>query len=57
MGWDWIGKLTRQRHIDMHEANVVPMRAGSFSREKALYGAMIVACATCHADPRRVTVG
>lgn len=33
----------------------VPMRAGSFSREKALYGAMMVACATCHAEPRRVT--
>jgi len=22
LGLDWIGKLTRQRHIDMHEANV-----------------------------------
>jgi len=33
----------------------VPIRAGSFSREKALYGAMIVACATCHAEPKRVT--
>lgn len=33
----------------------VPIRAGSFSREKALYGAMMVACATCHAEPKRVT--
>lgn len=31
------------------------MRAGSFSRENALYGAMIVACATCQAEPNRVT--
>lgn len=22
IGLDWIGKLTRQRHVDMHEANV-----------------------------------
>lgn len=31
------------------------MRAGSFSREKALYGAIIVVCATCHAEPNLVT--
>lgn len=34
----------------------VPMRAGNFSREKALYGAIIVVCATCHAEPSLVTI-
>lgn len=33
----------------------VPMRAGNFSRENALYGAIIVVCATCHAEPSLVT--
>lgn len=33
----------------------VPMRAGNFSREKALYGAIIVVWATCHAEPSLVT--
>lgn len=34
-----------------------PIRAGSFSREKALYGAKMLEWATCHADPKRVTAG
>lgn len=32
-----------------------PILAGSFSRENALYGAMIFALAICHDDPSRVT--
>ena len=33
----------------------VPIRAGSFSRENALYGATIFVVATCHDEPSRVT--